>query len=336
MLHPSFKCEIGSLTLEPDTSDDISIINVKLGMDSDGPSYFEGLLGRRRRKGQNVGFAKGDKVTISLGYKDNDGGRKGQLTNVFNGSIDSVKAQDSKIKITALIPIIKLCNLRLDRFYEQQSAGAIVKDLAHSADVSIDAVSEGIQFPSYAISSGKSAYEHIMELADLCGFDFYSTNKAKLVFRKYEPRKMHLLEYGNNIINIHKVDQSPSTESVKVFGSSPSSSRGSDVWHWLTKKNVQGSSGIERGNTQLSIQSKAIRDEDTAKEVADVTLKRLKSLMVVINTVGNAKIMLGDAAKIQGVPEQDLNGEFQVRGIEHFLSKSYGFTTVVACVGSIS
>ncbi len=323
--------------IEPDTSDDLTIINVKLGMNNaSAPNYFEGVL--RRRKGQDRGFAKGDPVRISLGYRNNDDGGNGKsdLTDVFNGSIYSAKAQDTKIKITALTPFIKLCNLRLDRFYEQQSAGAIVKDLAHTADVSIDAASEGIQFPSYAISSSKSAYEHIIELAGLCGFDFYSTNKAKLVFRKYEARKTHLLEYGKNIINIHKVDQSLSAGSVKVFGSSPSSSRGSDVWHWLTKKNVQGSSGIERGNTQLSIQSKAIRDEDTAKEVADVTLKRLKSLMVVINTVGNAKIMLGDAAKIQGVPEQDLNGEFQVRGIEHFLSKSYGFTTVVACVGSIS
>jgi phage protein D len=334
LLHPSYKCEIGSLLIEPDTSDDIIFINVKLGMDSTAPNYFEGLV-RRRRKAQDQGFAKGDAITISLGYKDDNGGND-QLTDVFNGTIDSVKAQDSKIKITALAPFIKLCNLRLDRFYEQQSAGAIVKDLAHTADVSIDTVSEGIQFPAYAISSRKSAFDHIIELADLCGFDFYSTNKAKLVFRRHEASKIHHLEYGKNIISIRKLDQRPSVGSVKVFGSSPSSSKGYDTWHWLAKKNTQSFSGIEdSNNTQLSIQSKAIRDEDTAKEVAEVTLKRLKSLVIVINAVGNPKIMLGETAKIQGVPEQDLNGEFQVREIEHFLSKSYGFTTVVVCRGSI-
>jgi phage protein D len=335
LLQPSYKTRIGRLSLEPDTSDDMTIINVKLSMDAGAPSHFEGVL--RRRKDQDLGYAKGDSVAISLGYKD-DGGGNSDLTAVFNGEIDSIKAQDSTIKVTALSPFIKLCNLRTDRFYEQQSAGAIVKDLADSADVSIDTVSEGIQFPSYAISSNKSAFDQIMELANLCGFDFYSTNKAKLIFKKHEAKKSHALEYGKNIIKIYKVDPSPPVGAIKVFGSSPSSSRGSETWHWLTKKNIQGSSSSGGNNlNQLSIQYKAIRDEDTAKKVAEATLDRLRFFTIVVQVVGNAKVMLGDTAKIQGVSEhEDLNGEFQIRGIEHYLSKSHGFTTTVTCKGNIS
>ncbi len=323
MLHPVYKLQLGSLSLDPESSDDLIDINVKLSMDS-APGNFQGLV--RKRDGE-IGFAKNDPVSVSLGYNVND---NNELTDVFAGTVDSFNLQSSNVRVTALSSFIKLYNLSVNRFYENQTAGAIVKDLADSVGIEIETVSDGIELPYYAVGGNKTAYENIIELAQICGFDFYSTNEAKLVFKKHEAKEPHLLEYGKNIIRIRRVDQSPSVDSVKVFGTSPSGSKGRDVSHWLTKKNIQGSSGD--GSNQLLVQNKAIRSEDSAKKVAEAILNRMKSLVVIkVETIGNPKIMLGNTVKVQGVPEESLNGEFQVREIEHYLSKSDGFITMALC-----
>jgi phage protein D len=49
--------------------------------------------------------------------------------------------------------------------------------------------------------------------------------------------------------------------------------------------------------------------------------------------LGSSKTKLGDTIRIQGMPDETLNGEYQVRGIEHFLSKTSGFTTIINCRG---
>ena len=161
--------------------------------------------------------------------------------------------------------------------------------------------------------------------------------------------------YGKNIIQILKVEQKPLVESVKLLAESPSSAKGSDTTHWLTKQQIHGvargtggsgqgassstnavgltsspfsSSGSEPN--QILIHNKSVRDDDTASRVAEAHLNRIKSsTLISLSVVGDPKIMLGNTVKIQKMPEDSLNGEYQVRSVEHLLSKSAGFTTVL-------
>jgi hypothetical protein len=43
--------------------------------------------------------------------------------------------------------------------------------------------------------------------------------------------------------------------------------------------------------------------------------------------------MLGHTIKIEKMPYKLLNGEYQVRTVEHYLSKSSGFITTLRCRG---
>lgn len=318
MLRPLYEVHVGSLSIDPKT-DYVQSLYVHRSMEI--PSdHFEGVL---RIRDQNLGFSKGDDVSVSLGYSND-------LTLVYKGAVDTLDIRFSRVRVVALSSMIKLCTLRLDKLYKQATAGEIVKDLAKTAGVGWEKVSDGIKFPYYAVDSNKNAYEHMVDLGRACGFDIYTTSSDKLVFKEYEPAEPLVMEYGKNIISISRVEQKDLINSVKVFGESP----GSDKSHWLVKEPIYADAGTTRGSDQLVLHQRAARDKDAASAIAKATLDRLKSsVAIVLETLGIPKIMLGDTIKIQGVPEETLNGEYQVRGIEHFLSKSAGFTTIVNCRG---
>lgn len=325
-LHPIFKVQVGSSSLEAEGSEVIDIA-IRVSMDS-APGHFESTV----KLGEKVAaLAKDDKVIVSLGYKKNDAR---DLTTVFTGKVESISSTGPKVMVMS--PLTKLYNLRIDRFYNSQYAGDIVKDLAKEAQIDTDVVSNGIKFPSYIINRHKSGFEHISDLAKLCGFDFYTNSEGKLVFKEYKPSASpQTLEYGKNILEIQLVDNTPPADSVRVAGSSPSGSKGEDKHFWMTKKSVEDKAGS--GSNQLLIQNMAIKDPTTAKAVAEAAQKRLKAATTVsVKILGNEKIMLGDTIKIQNVPQNALNGEFQVREIEHVLATSEGFTTTLTCRGGES
>lgn len=224
MLYPIYKLEIASETLDPSTSDDVISIHVNLSIDIPTDS-FEAML---RISDKSLKFKQDDDVSISIGYDQ-------ELIDVFKGKVDSVKPEVSKLRVTGFNSIWKLINQRTNRLYEKQSAGKIVSDLAKASGVATGEITDGISFPSYVIDDNKSSYEHIRELAERCGFDVYVTSDNKLTFKKYSRENVHTFEYGKNIMSADGYYYKSEFGSVKVFGESPSSTKGSDTWHWLTK-----------------------------------------------------------------------------------------------------
>ncbi|MGH9997734.1 MAG: hypothetical protein ACRD7F_06955, partial [Nitrososphaeraceae archaeon] len=136
--------------------------------------------------------------------------------------------------------------------------------------------------------------------------------------------------------------------SLSILGESPSSTKGSDTSHWLSKKQVKGfaeselkddGSGVGGGGEaaatkELHFSKRFVKDEDTAKKIAEGSLKKLNSyLLLQIEIVGNPSIFLGDGIIIQNVPLKELNGEYQIKTIEHFISKYTGYVTTLKCQG---
>lgn len=339
LLHPSYEIKVGSSIVKSGLSDTAISILVDMTIDSYAGST-ETVL--RVKEDNKIPIKKNSPITISIGY-DNT------LVLVFNGKIDTLSINFSQISIIALNSIFSLCNFRTDRFYENQTAGDIVKDLAKDAKVEVDNISDGFMFPYYAVDSNKNAFEHIKDLAFLCGFDIYCTPEDKLVFKKYEPKTKHKLMYGQNIIKIKKLDPSITYNSLSILGESPSSIKGSDTSHWLTKKQVKGfaeselkdddgggSGGVggEGSTKELHLSKRFVKDEDTAKKIAEGSLKKLNShLLLQIEIVGNPSIFLGDSIIIQNVPLKELNGEYRIKTIEHFISKYTGYVTTLKCQG---
>jgi phage protein D len=312
-----YEIRLGSLTIDPRNTDDLQSLHVHLSMDVPSDN-FESVL---RIRGNNPGFEKDDNVLVSIGYDD-------ELTQVYKGTVDSIDLRFSTVRIMALSSMIKLCTFRIDKLRRQVAAGDIVKDLAEEAGVEIERVSDGLKLPYYALDSNKNAYEHIVDLGRSCGFDVYTTNEDKLVFKEYEPSEPQLFEYGRNIISISRTENKDLVNSVRIFGES----LGSDKAHWLVKQPLYAEEGAASDGERLVLHYRAARDKDTASRIAKATLDRLKSsVSITLEALGSPKLMLGHTIKVEGAPEEALNGQYQVREIEHFLSKSSGFTTIVHC-----
>jgi len=334
MLKPVFKIKIGSETYEPGSQSPVLKVDVNLNMDIPADSV-EIILGV---DDNTLKIKEGDDAIIELGYE-------GELKKVFTGSVDNVIPAISTLRVRGLNYASKLLELRVNKVFEKQAAGKIVGELANVAGVKEDTVKPGISFPYYVIDDSKNSYEHIKELAGLCGYDVYMTNENKLVFKRlcgydvymtnenklvfksYEKKGTHTLEYGVNIIDADYDEDRPMIKSVNVQGESPSSFKGADTSHWLTKRSVDGLSGSGSG---VLFTHPALRDKDTAAKVAKAIMDGLqRNLSGTIETVGNADVKLGDTLEVKGMTNSKMNGEFQVRSVEHQMSKSKGFITTI-------
>ncbi|MFH1860612.1 MAG: hypothetical protein ABH870_06335 [bacterium] len=326
MLKPAYKLTIGSTTIdsltEPTSSLVISI-QVRLDMDIPADSFNITLA-----QGNELSVNRGDNVIIELGDKDS-------MVKVIEGTIVSIEPSITQTKVIGLNAISKLLDLRINQVYEKQTAGAITADLAGQAEVTVGEKEDGIEFPFYTIDSARNGYEHIRDLARRCGGDVYLTAESRLVFKGFTKTSAdHIVEYGKEILEFEKYTQEEVASGISVFGESPASSQGAETSHWLTKdfKDYKGTTGT---GLEQRIEDATIKTKDAADMFAQAELKAIKKNTVsgMLKILGNANIKLGDAIEIKGMPNDEMNGVFQVRGVGHYLSKDTGFITRIGIRG---
>jgi len=317
MMKPTYQIDVGSETFGMNNGDKVISIHVirSVGLPTDSCEVF--LVGD-----EDYSFEKDNDVKIKLGYGD-------ELVSVFSGFVDEIEYGTSMVRLTALGPALGLLRLRINRVYLSQSAGKIVQDLAQEAGVTVAEASDGINLPTYVVDDTASAYEHILRLAERCNFVVYIADDDKLMFKEWNGSEKHSLEYGKDLIRFEELDFVPLYVSTRVYGESPASVKGAETSHWLTKQEIKSEAG---SGDVLSIADAAIRDTETADTVAKAKLEKLKyTFATVVETVGNPDIKVGNNIALEGMPNSAVEGELEVRGVEHYLSKIKGFTTKIDC-----
>jgi len=316
---PVYKLKVASTTFDSGTSDEVVRIRTEVGMDVP----VDVLEASLRLGGHVSKFGHGDSIVASFGY---DGS---PLKQVFKGRLATTETGLSVSRIVAYSSAWALVNLRLNKLYENQTAGQIVKDLCQGANVTVSKAEDGISFPSYVIDDGTNTWGHLEVLAAKCGFDVFMTKEDELVFKKFAASNGRTFEFGVDIIDASGWKRGSEYGSVHVLGESPSSTKGSDTWHWLTKNEVEGVAG---SNKPLALVDPSIRDKDTAEKVAKASLDEAQREMdLILVTPGDANLQLDGTVKLKGMPDSAADGEYQVRGIEHVFSKSDGFKTTLHC-----
>jgi len=312
---PSYKVQIGSETFEAGS---LSVISIHTSLSMEIPADSCEILFGTDSKSSKI--QEGDEILIQLGYED-------RLGTVFKGLADNVEHGISVIRVLGLNLISKFFKTKVNQVYEDQPAGKIVSDLTEKAGLKVEEASNGLRFPLYVVDDRRDVYKHIRDLAEKCGFNSYMTVENKLVFKKYGRKEPHVFEYGKNVIEIEADRWEPPFASIQVQGESPASFKGADTSHWLTKREVKGSAG--RGNALL-IEDPTVRDGDTAQKVAKARLDALmRSLSGTVKTLGEANVKLGDTIELRGMERSEMNGEYQVRSVEHVLNRIEGFVTFI-------
>lgn len=321
MYNPVYKIKMGAVDIDssqPGTMGPVLGISTSASMTASAGAVSVNLAQ------VNAPDAKlGDTVSVELGYGD-------QTTTVMEGTVQYIKPGFEAQVVVAHNPAQKLLDLRLDQTYENQNAADIVSDLAGQAGIDTRTVEQGIQFPSYVIDYQENCWEHLHDIAFKCGFDLYLTPGGKLVFKPFKKSSAaHNLTYGVSIISLKQRDLPLDFDGVTVHGESPASSRGSDTAHWLTKSfnDFKGSTGSE--SPALFIQDAALRTKEAADTAAKGRMNFIqrKKLQGIVDIIGNANVKLGDTVEIKEVPQNSLNGLFQVRAVSHTFNKETGFQT---------
>lgn len=323
MQKPAYKVKIGSVIFDSTANPEILSIGVDLDMDVPSDSFKITL-----KPGAKASSIKnGDAVIIELGYE-------GTLSKVLTGTVDTIEPKISELVVSGYSAVAILTMARINQVYEKQTAGAIVKDLASKAGIAVKDVEDGLSFPMYVIDDTRDGYTHMRELARKCGFDLFLTGDGRLVFKKYARQTPRPFKYGRDIIEAQVYEPTPIAACVKVYGESPSSFKGADTSHWISKRVVEGIAGS--GSEIYLIEDPTVRDKDTADKAAASYLETIMTpLSGTLKSLGNARVGLGDTIEIKDMPDNRMNGEFEATSINHIFNKTEGFVSVVGWLKKI-
>jgi phage protein D len=325
LLTPAYRLTIGQsavdTTVEPKASATTELV-VAADIDAwpDTATLTLGQVG-------GIAPAPKDKATIELGYADNGG-----FETVFAGVVDTVNADLLRRRVTVTSGAHALTRLFIDQNYEGQTAGAIVKDLAGRVNLPTATVDDGITFPVYNVDSRRNALEHIRELAELSGVDAYVDSDGSLVFQAFTTgRTIHDLDYGVQILWLEVDREGEGDVTVKAFGESPTGSAGSDAWGWLTKNFSPSVGTAGTGARTIVLEDSALRTAQAAATAASARLRAIERRAVTgrVEIPGDPDVKLGDAVRLQNVPNPGFNDVYQVRRVVHRVTKEAGFTTTV-------
>ncbi len=324
LLHPAYKITIAGKAV--DTTDEpqaSTLVDLTVRLDMNTPAEsFTLVLGQ---VGGVLVPAIENKSVIELGHRDD-----GSLTKVMSGTVVAVEPGLETNRIIGHSAAESLLHTFFDNTYENKTAGQIVKDLAKQGKVDVKTAEDGITFPAYVVDRRRNVYQHMQDLAELCGFDLYVDPDRKLVFKKFASGEtIHILEYTKHILTLDVQKLPPTFTQVEAWGESPGGSQGEESWAWLTKdfSGLKGKAGSSN-RTQL-LERSVLRSGEAASAAAQAALTNHQRQAVRGNLLitGHEGIKLGDAIRLQDVPASDLNQTYQVRSVTHHLSKQGGFTT---------
>lgn len=323
MLTPAYKLTIGGTIIDTtDRPQASTLVELLVTLDLDTPAdSFTLVLGQVG----GVQPQRDDNVTLELGYADNGG-----LTQVMVGTVATVEPNLTATKVIGFSGTAKLLRTYLDKTYEGKSAGGIVSELAQAGGVDVETADDGIAFPAYVVDGRRSASEHMLDLAALCGFDLYINGDGKLVFEKFGNGKtVHPFDYAKHVIELDVLHAPPLADAVTAFGESPGASKGDNSWAWLTKdfSGWKGTAGS--GTSPLLLESSVLRTPDAASAAASaaLTVVQRRTLRGTLRVLGAPEVKLGDAVQFSGLSDSTLNTSFQVRSVRHRITKLGGFTS---------
>jgi len=278
-------------------------------------------------RGDAAAAALGDTGHVSLGFGD-DGPAA-----VFAGSVRAVhRTVAGKTRVVGSNGGAALAAFRLDQGYEQQSVGAVVRDLASKAGVDTGSIDDGPTLPYYVVDGRRSAWEHVARLGDLAGFAARFDAAGVLQFGPLQSGSpVQTFAFGRDVLELDAFEAPPAAGSVTVVGEGAAGSKGADAWSWNLKdvSPLKASAGF--GDPAVVVQLGGVRSSDAASAAAEAIAANAKlgALTARLLVPGAPKAAVGTTVAVDGAPDAMLNGSWLVRGVRHRLVKARGYTTLL-------
>ena len=307
-----------------------------------------------------------DEVSVQLGHD-------GENEDVLRGTVVALRPDLLGVQVTVLGMMQRLLELRTAAWYDNQSAGAIARDLVGQAGLEAGTIDEGPTLPRYAVDKRRSGYAHLRQLAEKLGFELYAKRDGKICFHglgdgaRLDAAGGGLLgaaagavgsaagaagaaagallgsgsegyQYGQHLLQGRAQQLAPAWGRIVVGGESPMSGQGDGTAHWLTTddSDYQGESTGDSDSPALLVIDGAARTKDIADRFAAGMLAtgQRGAHAVTIRVLGRPQVDLGDTIQVGAAPEELINASGYIRALHHYLDAEHGFVTDVRIVVS--
>lgn len=311
------------------------------------------LDGLRVLLGESGGVAAGDAVQLDVG--DEDG-----LERVFTGSVAELRPRLGGCQLLCVGTMLALVELRVSSFYQDKSAGDIVKDLVGQAALDEGQIEDGLTLSRYAVERRVGAHAQLRRLAERLGYSLFSDREGKVHFRGVGAAASlgsgglgalagaaasaasaaagalglggggGTLEYGAHLLAAAGALQPSFARTVTVGGESPMSGQGEDKSFWLTAKDTDYEDSAGSGDEWL-ITDSAARTKDMAGRFAAGYAAAFgrRRATVRVSVLGMPALELGDSLGASGAPESGLNASGTITALRHRFGEREGFVTDV-------
>jgi hypothetical protein len=347
--HPTFTLTIGSVVA---TGDRPVGAPTRLSVERDMDIAADGL---RVHLSDRSGIALDDPVKLELGYA-------GAESAVFAGTVARLRPSMDGVEVWALGGLHLLLDLHFGGIYQQQSAGAIARDLIGRAGLTPGAVDDGPEISRLAVDLRSSGYAHLAGLAQRLGYELYADLEGNAMFHALgaaagldsvgggfgavvgasAPGPGDLasaaagqaggVRFGSDLLALDATDGPVIWESVDVGGESPVSGQGEKTASWLTTKDADYRGSAGSGGRHLLVIDPAARTKDLADRFAAGrrAAGARRAHEVRISVPGRAGVDLGDTLAVADHPDDLANGTGYVRAIRHRVSDGVGFVTDIS------
>ncbi len=291
------------------------------------------------------GVAPGDSVELDLG--DEDG-----LERVFTGSIAEVRPRLHGCELFCLGNMLALVELRVSSFYENQTAGDVVRDLIDQAGLQEGDVSDGIEMPRYALERRLGAHAQLRRLAKRLGFSLFADRQGQIHFRGLGPAANLTsgtlggiagaaaaagallggggggFEYGNHLVGAEARLRPDLQRKVTVGGESPMSGHGEDKSFWLTATDIDFEDSVGDGDEFIILDPLA-RSKDMAGRLAAGYAAHLnrRHADLRLSVLGQANLELGEEHSTSETPETTLSRSGYIKALRHRFGPYEGFVS---------
>ncbi len=273
--------------------------------------------------------APGDDASLDV-----DGGEGSSA--ILTGKVRAIRRTIDAIVVVIADAAGDLASLRPSVTFEKQAASQIIKKLATEASVTAGTIDIDLDLPAYVAHPGRTASEHIAELARLGGAIALTGADGKLnVVIRPSAQATAALKYGREIVRYDVRSEQVVNRSRFAIGFGPSGSTSAPdaLRHSvesLPASASDGGPGVRRYPTPALRTPTAASDASSALQTATAARsERLTARGFLL-----AALRPGDVIEVQDLPEGLSGGPWLLVHVEHRLDRGAGTTTLDAVTAS--
>ena len=265
----------------------------------------------------------GDPAALTL----NDGQSGSQ---VFSGSIDSVRRSDTEIHVTALDAGGVLSRVRPSAKYEHVTPGTVIRALAADAGVQAGRLENGSELSFYVAHPGLTAWDHIHRVSAWLGalVSVSASNQVESVLVQAKHADL-AFRYGREILQLDRIATAAPIQSFTVAGESGAgSTSGPDAGRPSTDlyngNSPEGPSAIARREWQPVLRTvSAAAAAGTARARAYAAFRDSGKFRAILQPA----LRPGVVIEIQGVPAGLPRGPMWIWRAQHVVTADSATTT---------